>query len=205
MERSKKECILEAARKAFERFGFKKTSVDEIARDAGVAKGTVYLAAESKEDLFYQAVHREVRSWVAEASRLIDPRRRADELLIEVAAASLEMLSRRPLARDLLLGICSGQLPGWVERLEELRALGRSAVEEILRLGVKQGVFQPSLDVEMVARILQDLQVSGYVHAAKGEDVRRRMMAGIDLVLNGLRTRPGAGVTSTAGTAKARA
>ncbi|MGZ5968756.1 MAG: TetR/AcrR family transcriptional regulator, partial [Polyangiales bacterium] len=63
MERAKKECILTEAGKAFTRFGFKKTSVDEIAKKAGVAKGTVYLAAESKEDLFYQVLHRELRAW----------------------------------------------------------------------------------------------------------------------------------------------
>jgi AcrR family transcriptional regulator len=81
MDQEKKECILTAAISAFTRFGFKKASVDEIARDAGVAKGTVYLAAENKEDLFFQALHREVREWVAEDSRLIDPRTPADELL----------------------------------------------------------------------------------------------------------------------------
>ena len=55
MERAKKECILDSAVKAFAKLGFKKASVDDIARDAGVAKGTVYLACESKEDLFFQA------------------------------------------------------------------------------------------------------------------------------------------------------
>ena len=78
MELAKKECILMEAARAFARFGFKKTSVDEIAKAAGVAKGTIYLAAESKEDLFYQTLHREVRQWVAEVSKLIDPREPAD-------------------------------------------------------------------------------------------------------------------------------
>src|SRR5262249_36313770 len=181
------------AARAFERFGFRKASVDEIARDAGVAKGTVYLAAESKEDLFYQAVHREVRSWVAELSKLIDPRRRADELLSEVAQASLALLQTKPLVRDLLLGICNGQLPTWTTQLEELRALGRVNVAEILRLGVKQGVFAPTLDVDMTAAILQDVQLSGYLHAMQEgpttEDLPRRFRAGLDLVLNGLRAR----------------
>src|ERR1700749_3059887 len=65
LKREKKECILSAATRLFARFGFKKTSVDQIAKDAGVAKGTVYLAADTKEDLFYQAVHRELRAYTA--------------------------------------------------------------------------------------------------------------------------------------------
>lgn len=193
MERDKKECILRAAVRAFERFGFKKASVDEIARDAGVAKGTVYLAAESKEDLFYQVLHREVRAWVADLSTLIDPRKQADQLLMEVAQASLRRVQAKPLVRDLLLGVVRSQLPGWAERLEELRGLGRTNVEEILRLGIKQGVFKPGLDVPEVATVLQDLQVVGVLRSAEpGLDparLRKLTMVALDLVLNGLRDR----------------
>src|SRR5579862_9122053 len=95
MEQARKECILRSAVKAFTQFGFKKASVEEIAKDAGVAKGTVYLACESKEDLFYQALHREVREWVAEASKMIDPRVPADELLQVLAFAAIRSEERR--------------------------------------------------------------------------------------------------------------
>ncbi len=191
MERDKKECILKAAVRAFERFGFKKASVDEIARDAGVAKGTVYLAAESKEDLFYQVLHREVRTWVAELSTLIDPRKQADQLLVDVALASLKRAQARPLVRDLLLGVVRNQLPGWAERLEELRGLGRTNVEEILRLGIRQGLFREGLEVPEVATVLQDLQVVGVLRTAEpGLDparLRKLSTVALDLVLNGLR------------------
>ena len=39
----KKEQIIEAARKLFNKYGFKKVSMDEIAREAGVTKRTVYM------------------------------------------------------------------------------------------------------------------------------------------------------------------
>jgi AcrR family transcriptional regulator len=77
----KRETILTCAAKAFSKIGFKKTSIDDIARLAGVAKGTVYLAAPSKEDLFYQVVYREVRQWQAHCFQCIDPRESADALL----------------------------------------------------------------------------------------------------------------------------
>src|SRR5205085_1925032 len=103
-----------------------KTSVDEIARDAGVAKGTVYLACDGKEDLFYQALLRETRSWLAHTARLIDPRTAADELLATVSMAAAEALPRYPLTRDLFLGRYHGLLPTWAPRFDELRALGRT-------------------------------------------------------------------------------
>src|SRR5438552_18399730 len=100
MDRSKKECILVEAAKAFARFGFKKASIDEIAKEAGVGKGTVYLAAESKEDLFYQVLHRELREWSADCARAIDPRVRADRLLGKLLETAIAYLERRPLVSE---------------------------------------------------------------------------------------------------------
>ena len=139
MEREKKECILSAATRLFARFGFKKTSVDQIAKDAGVAKGTVYLAADTKEDLFYQAVHREVRAYTAEIAKLIDPRKAADVMLAETTLAGIQYLEERPLVRDLIFGNHQILLPEWADRLDELRALGRTNCAEIIRLGIRQG------------------------------------------------------------------
>src|SRR5437773_350021 len=99
MEPAKWEAILVEAARAFARYGFKKTSVDEVARAAGVAKGTVYLGCSSKRDLFYQAILRDLRLWNAELAREIDPRAPADALLLRVSALALDTLDRYPLAR----------------------------------------------------------------------------------------------------------
>jgi AcrR family transcriptional regulator len=193
MEVAKQEGILRAAINAFTRHGFRKASVDEIAREAGVAKGTIYLCCQSKEDLFYQAVHREVRAFSAEMVRRIDPRKPADELLRDIASAGVTFLENHPLARDLMLGILRGQMPHWESRLDELRNIGRANAEELLRIGVRQGVFRADIDVEEVASILQDLQLSAYVlfSRSNGDEARleRRADAIVDLVLNGLRPR----------------
>jgi AcrR family transcriptional regulator len=73
--------ILDAALGAFSRYGFRRASVDDVARAAGVAKGTVYLHFESKEALFR-----------AVAARL------ADDILERTAAARR---TRAPAARRL--------------------------------------------------------------------------------------------------------
>jgi AcrR family transcriptional regulator len=195
MEQEKREAILGAAVKCFSRLGFKKTSIDEVARGAGVAKGTVYLACDSKEDLFYQACHREVRAWIARVARMIDPRVPADELLAQVGRAALNCLEEHPLVRQLLAGDYGAMLPGWGVRFDELRAVGRANVVEILELGIKQGRFRADLDVEETATLLQDLQLSTLIlHRRDGgtepERLLRRLAAGLDLVLHGVLARP---------------
>ncbi len=52
---SKADFILEAATRLFARYGFRRTAMEDIAREAGVAKGTVYLYFDSK-DAVYLAV-----------------------------------------------------------------------------------------------------------------------------------------------------
>jgi TetR/AcrR family transcriptional regulator, repressor for uid operon len=189
MEAAKRECILLEAAKAFARFGFQKASVDEIAKNAGVAKGTIYLAAPSKKELFYEVVLRDVREWNAELLKRIDPRRNADEILIEISWDSVRSVDDRPLIRDLLYGKYFDMLPEIADKIDELRRVAMEPVNEILRLGVRQGRFRSEIDVEEVAGILLDLHVATMMfhgERATEEKLSRRGAAAFDLVLRGL-------------------
>ncbi len=51
--------ILDAAAELILRWGYRKTTIDDIARHAGVAKGTIYLHWKTREDLFMALTIRE--------------------------------------------------------------------------------------------------------------------------------------------------
>jgi AcrR family transcriptional regulator len=51
---------MEAALEVFGHFGFKKASIEDIARQAGVGKGSVYLHFESKEALFEAVMRQDI-------------------------------------------------------------------------------------------------------------------------------------------------
>src|SRR5260221_8085098 len=193
MEPVTQERILRSAAECFGRWGYKKTSVDAVAERAGVAKGTVYLYCDSKEVVFYQSGHRELRQWIADLWKRIDRRRPANELMVEMAASDLEFIERRPLVRDLLFGMFHGLLPDWADRFEELRSLGQKHVVELLELGIRQGVFAPDLDTEATARVLQDMQIAGTLlgHRTRKSpaEVRRQQIAAVRLVMKGLEAR----------------
>jgi len=53
--------ILEAAGRLTTRYGFDKTTVDEIAREAGVSKGAIYLVWPGKEELFDALIEFEMK------------------------------------------------------------------------------------------------------------------------------------------------
>ena len=58
--------LLSAARSVFARRGFRKATIDDIAREAGVAKGTVYLYFDSKQQIYLEALRFGIESLVAE-------------------------------------------------------------------------------------------------------------------------------------------
>jgi AcrR family transcriptional regulator len=195
MDQAKRELIVVTAAKAFARFGFKKASVDEIAKVAGVAKGTIYLAAESKEDLLYQALLHELREWNSQQARLIDPRKDALEILGELASRGLEILEQRPLVKQLVEGDLHALLPAWADRFDDLGELTRRNTADVLRLGVKQGRFRKDLDVEETATLLLDLQVSTMMfhnreHPDREERRARRFAAAFALITKGLLAEP---------------
>jgi len=68
---AREERILDAAATLLVRWGFRKTTIDDVAREAGVAKGTIYLHWKDKSDLFRTAIVRAQQQASAEVMRRI--------------------------------------------------------------------------------------------------------------------------------------
>jgi AcrR family transcriptional regulator len=194
VDEAKRQRILDAAMAVFVECGYKDAAIDEIARRADIAKGTVYLACESKADLFYQVVHRDLQAWAAQIARFVDPRKPASEILSRMAHNGITYIAEHPLVRGLFSGAHQGLLPDWTDRFEQLRTMGRADVAEVLRMGVRSGEFRADIDVEEFAAILQDLTHTGYVlygdRWVTDPKIGQKRIAGVlDLALNGLRKR----------------
>ncbi len=59
--------ILEAAHRVIGRYGFEGTTIDRVAEEAKVAKGTIYLYFDNKDDLLHAAVLEGLRALAAES------------------------------------------------------------------------------------------------------------------------------------------
>lgn len=67
-----RDIIVSVANKLFSRFGFQKTSMDEIAKTARKAKGSLYYHFASKEALFREVVSREMTVLKNQLSVIVD-------------------------------------------------------------------------------------------------------------------------------------
>jgi AcrR family transcriptional regulator len=71
-DKARKEHVLSIALEVFGRYGFRKTSMDEVARSADISRQGLYLYFASKEELFRAAVRQELDAALAEASHCLD-------------------------------------------------------------------------------------------------------------------------------------
>ena len=69
---ARRERVLGAALEVFGRFGFRKASMDEIARAADISRQGLYLRFASKDGLFRAAVRQELDTALAEVARSLD-------------------------------------------------------------------------------------------------------------------------------------
>lgn len=186
MEQAKKDTILDAAKKLFSHFGYKKTSMDDVAKEAGVAKGTVYLAASSKSDLLYQTILRLLRNCMYTMGHVIDPQFPADEMLPRMIELELAHLQNEPLLQELLLGGVGTS--GWSQRFDELRRMARNNHVEVLKLGQRQGIFREDIDPDTVAIIIQDLEAASFLfHRNETHTDSKLWQTALQLVLDGLK------------------
>ncbi|GAB7044679.1 MULTISPECIES: TetR/AcrR family transcriptional regulator [Catenuloplanes] len=99
MGAAKAERILDASETLLLRFGYRRTTVDDVARQAGVGKGTIYLYWPTKAELFGAVLTRESARMLAEQlARLRNDL--AEARLHRLIRHSFRQTVSRPLARS---------------------------------------------------------------------------------------------------------
>ncbi len=198
-KRTQKEtALLEAALDVFSDFGYRKSGIEDIAKRAGVANGTIYLYADSKRDLYKRAVEYGFDKWQAAAARAAEAvgngpgkSRERFEALCRAAYSYLasEPRLRRILARDPALFPAAPGGDGddpFVEINRRSVALLEGAIAE----GVGSGEFEvddATAAAELLFSLYRVMIEKAYVEEDGGEG--RRFEAALGIILNGLSSR----------------
>ncbi|HEX8638178.1 MAG TPA: TetR/AcrR family transcriptional regulator [Pyrinomonadaceae bacterium] len=150
----KREAILRAAVKVFARKGFFNSKVADIAREAGIADGTVYLYFKSKDEILHSVFDRAMEEFISEGKREIENIEDSAEKLRRIARLHLERLSAD---RDLAV-VFQVELRGSTKFMEEFSGGGFAEYLDIIRRtiadGQKQGIFRQDLKPVVCAKIL---------------------------------------------------
>jgi AcrR family transcriptional regulator len=155
--------ILEAAGRCFADLGFAKTTVEEIARAAGVSKALVYLHFHGKEELLEAVFQGTLDEWSAftrsEAERQDDGS--VAGAIAAMHRASIEYARDHPLLRSLI------NREAAIALAPHLRPVGRRVQEEwreqlaaLIARGIENGELRPDLDPYRIADVIRLLNVS---------------------------------------------
>ena len=150
--------ILQAARERFLHYGFKKTTVDEIAADAGVGKGSVYLHFDGKDEILLSIVLDVKRNITAQmrtiAASLGSPddklRRMVSAWILSVHDAYTAAAHGNEVVDDLRPQL-SGR-PHYRDMFQEEAASQRAAFAAVLEEGRRKGDFEVA-DPEQTAHL----------------------------------------------------
>ena len=164
--------ILDAAFHEFGERGLAGARLDDIAKRAQVAKGTIYLYFPNKEALFREMVHATIVSALVEAEASLAG------LASETAEAQLRRLGQgwwtflrteRVQVLQRLVSLELGQFPDLMQfYADEVIARGRRLVSGIIARGVERGAFR-DVDPQLAARMFSSIWMSHSTWCARRE------------------------------------
>jgi AcrR family transcriptional regulator len=146
--------ILSAARPRFETYGYRRTSIAEIARDAGIAVGTVYRYFAGKEAVFLAVVEQLNDTWLEESRRALDGPGTAVERMRRLGAASIQFAAENALITAIAMRDSDIVFAPLLERLyDEMARQNVAMMADVIRDGIREGSFR-DIDPERAAYVL---------------------------------------------------
>lgn len=141
LEKDVREIIIEVAQHIFGRFGFRKTTIDEIAKATHKAKSSIYHYFKSKEEIFQAIVEKESQQLKAEIKKAISqentPQKKLHAYVITRMYAVQRLVNFYSALKDEYF-----EHYGFIEKLrikhdkEEIKI-----IKEILKEGIEQAIF----------------------------------------------------------------
>ena len=194
--------ILEAAVKVFARQGFHQSTVSQIAKEAGVADGTIYLYFKNKDDILVQFFSFRAKQVFESFREEVD---RA-----ETSSDKLRNLVRRHLAefqrdRDgaVVYQVETHQNSRLAEaQIKEMSKMYRDLISEIIEQGQQEGTIRKDLYVGLVKRFIigaVDEVINTWLHSNGEYDLVSMADPLVELFMKGIGSPKDAGQKTMAG------
>ena len=192
---SKYHQILEAAVRVFARQGFYQSTIAQIAKEAGVADGTIYLYFKNKDDILVQFFSYRTKQVFESFREEVD---RA-----QTSADKLRNLVRRHLAefqrdRDgaVVYQVETHQSSRLAEdQIREMSQMYRDLISEIVEQGQQEGTIRKDLYVGLVKRFIigaVDEVINTWLHSNGEYDLVSMADPLVELFMTGIGQRPAA-------------
>ena len=185
----KYQAILRAAIKVFAGGGFFNSKVADVAREAGVADGTVYLYFKNKDDILASIFNHYMDDALADGRASLAEIHDPVEKLRRIVHAHLEGLGRD---RNLAV-VFQVELRSSTKFMEQFSATKVTEylelIREVIEDGQRSGLFRPGLNTKVVAKVLfgaLDEMATNWVLSRKRYSLVSTAEPVLDVFLNGI-------------------
>lgn len=188
-KKDKQQDIFDAALKLFARYGFKKTTVEDVAAEVGMTKSNLYFYVANKRELYEHTVSNALRKWRDSVAAAVSQKDDVVEKFTVMALKSFEYLSNHPELRSILImdpGIFT--LSPAEDRFYEINQGAMLLIKEILNQGIKERKFY-KVDVDHMTELLFSIYIMFLIKTyikSEGSSASRMYEEGVRLILRGL-------------------
>lgn len=181
--------ILDAALKVFSRYGYKKSTLEDIANELGMTNTAMYAYAESKRDLYEQTVRYVMKRWQGSVQQAVGEATTAREKLTTLCESALYYLARDAEFCALLKND-PGIFPMFptVDPYEEINRDSVLMIERILQFGNQTGEFR-AVDANGSAEVLFSIYKNFIIHTyinSEEDYTSHYLPLTLELILNGI-------------------
>ena len=181
--------IVEAAIRVFARNGYYNSRVSDIAREAGIASGTIYLYFRTKEEILVTLFREQMASFVAHLRREIAGEPDAVAKIRRLVALHFSVLEQNPaLAEVVQVELRQGNKFFRGASAHEVSAYFE-LIGSVLEEGVAAGTFRPDLPVKVATKVLfgaMDQMATSWVLGKRGYRLVDAADAVATIVLKGV-------------------
>ena len=181
--------ILDAAIKVFAEQGFFQSTIAQIAKEAGVADGTIYLYFKNKDDIlvqFYQYKTRQIFERFRDA--VSKPKTAEEKLRCLIRVHLQEFQADRNMA-IVYQAETHQNYRHADENIKEMSKLYREIISEVVELGQEEGTIRKDLYMGLVKRFINgavDEVINSWIHSGGQYDLVSMADPLVDLFIQGI-------------------
>ncbi|MFC1516122.1 TetR/AcrR family transcriptional regulator [Thermodesulfobacteriota bacterium] len=192
-QNNKYHLILEAAVKVFAEQGFFQSTISQIAKEAGVADGTIYLYFKNKDDILNQFFTYKTRQVFAGFREQVDKADNTADRLRNLIRRHLEEFQRDRNMAVVYQAETHQSKRLMEEQIKEMSKMYLDIISEIIELGQEEGTIRKDLYIGLVKRVILgavDEVINTWLHSKSSYDLVSMTDPLVELLLRGIGTAP---------------
>ena len=188
--RQDEQVILDAALKVFSRYGYKKSTLEDIAGELNMTNTAMYAYAASKRDLYERTVSFVMKRWQSAVEQAVNAKTTAQEKMTALCESALYYLAQDQEFCALLKN--DPQIFPMFPTVDPYEEINRDSVrmiERILLFGQQTGEFRV-VDAPAVSEVLFSIYKNFIIHTyinSEEDYTSRYLPITMDLILNGIK------------------